>query len=435
MQHFAGFERVDIAGIPVLRLRDERFKTFRFALFTRRPLDERTAARSMLPGLLLQGTARDPDRPAIARRMHGLYGAAVQPYTAKVGESHVLGFALDTVSGSNLPGQPDQLGDGLGLLADLLARPRLVDGGFPAEVFERERVQTAHAIRSIVDDKGAHAHERAIELACAGEPMARPDHGGLSAVESMDRADPEAARIDALTHGEMWAITMGDLPADAVLEDRIGAFLAELPARTAEPVPGPVLVAQRPTRELVERTELRQSKLVLVFRAPILEDPVARIGRALFVAMYGGGPSSRLFTEVREKRSLAYYASASPERHKGLLLVQVGLDGHRAGEAREECVRQLEILQRGEFEDRELEIARSTLLSGLQGVDDSIAGRVRFTAEQWLQQTDRAPEAVAELAVSVTREDVVAAAQGVWLDYAYLLTDDAGGMNAGEVQG
>lgn len=423
MAEFAGFQRTDIRGIPVLWRSDGRFKTLRCTAYLQRPLDRRAASRFMLPALLLQGTESDLDRPALMRRMQALFGAAVHPSSGKAGESHVLSLTVDTVSGACLPGRPDQLGEGLSLLSDLILRPRLERGGFPADVFAREQRQTANAIRTLRDDKGEYAMERAIECACEGEPMAIPEHGSLADVERMTPHQPEDARQDFLAHGRMWVVAMGDLPDAATLKAKIDSFLGQFPPRAVEPVPDPVVVERREPRRTVEHSELRQSKLVMVFRAPVVDDPRVRAGRNLFLSMFGGGPNSRLFVEVREKRSLAYYASASFDRHKSLMIVSVGLDGSAAPEAEAAVLEQLAEVQAGRCEPRELETARHMLLSSLRSVDDSIAARVRFTNDQWMSGTDRSPDQVAELCARATMADVVDGGAGIWLDHSYLLTD------------
>ena len=89
---FAGFQRREIRGVPVLWRADHRFKTFRVVFHSRRPLvsESAAAARSLLPSLLLQGTENDPDRPALARRMESLYGASVVPALHKHGECQIF---------------------------------------------------------------------------------------------------------------------------------------------------------------------------------------------------------------------------------------------------------------------------------------------------------------------------------------------------------
>ncbi len=421
---FGGFDRRDVGAVPVLSRRDARFKTFRISLLARRPLDGRAAARGLLPALLLQGTRRDPSRLALMRRMETLYASSAAPGSMKLGETHVFRLALDCVAGEYLPGRPDQLGEGLALLADLLAEPRLVDGAFPADVFERERKNQANAVRAEFDDKGTYAHLQALAHACEGEPMAIPEHGGLGAIAALDARAPEVARDDFLRHGELVVLGMGALPED--FAPQIARFLGRLPPRAPEPIPVPVAVAPRARRARRESGDLRQSKLVLVFRFP----PAAVAtwpARRLFANMLGGGAHARLFKEVREKRSLAYYAQAGTDPFKGLLVVSVGLDADAADAVEAETLRQIELLRAGEFTESELAVAKAGVTSALAAVDDSIASRLSFVAERFFERVDRTPQEQARVYAELSAQEVAAAGEGLWLDGVYLLAPGKGG--------
>ena len=418
---FAGFRRTDVAGIPVLWLPDTRFKTFRVTLSARRPLGETAAARSILPGLLMQGTVNYPNRPALARRMESLYGAAVAPGTGKVGETHTLRFSVDCVAEEFLPGRPDQLADSLDFLTEYLAHPKLEGDGFPADTFERERRQAANDARAVFDDRGSYAAERALALACDGEPMAIPEHGGVAAIEAMDRTAPEQARQDFLSRGKLLVVGMGALPEDGVFLDRIGTFLGNLPAR--EPGDLPVVQTQEVVsrRASVERVDLQQSKMVLTFRVPMTDDSPTWMARALFASMLGGGPHSRLFREVREKRSLAYYAQAALDRHKGLLVVHIGLDEVAAKAVEDETLRQIDELAAGRFTAEELDTARAGILSTITALQDGIRSQMRFVEDQWTLGLDRTPQDLLDGYLAVTADQVAASTAGLKLDYSYLL--------------
>jgi predicted Zn-dependent peptidase len=418
---FAGFRRAEVDGLPILFAEDARFKTARLILEFRRPLTAANAApRAILPGLLLLGTAAHPNRPALARKMDELHGAVVVPGTSKVGETHVLRLVLDTVAGRFLPGTPDQLGEGLALLAEIVARPDLDDGAFPAERFERERRQQLDAIRSERDDPGRHALSEAIRRACAGEPMAVPEHGGADAVAALDAQGPVAALADFQARGDAVLCACGAFD-EAELLPAVERFLGELPSRAPERCPSPVQVAPRSPRSSLEELPLRQSKLVQIHRFDGEVDPDGWLARNLLVGMLGGSPSSRLFREVRERRSLAYYASSSLDRHKGLVHVQVGLERGAAPAVREQIGLQVEELRAGRFEDAELDTARAQLVEGVLSVADAAASRCRFALGQWSLGIDRDPQAAVEALARVGRDEIVAAAESLWLDFDHLL--------------
>jgi len=418
MVRFAGFERIDIDGVPVLWRRDPRFKTFKLTFAARRQLDGRAAARALLPELLLQGTVRDPSRLALVRRMEALYGGLAVPSVAKVGETHVLQATVDSVAGAFLPGRPDQLGAGLALLADVLNRPRLCEGGFPDDVFLRERRNQANAVRAEFDDKGSYARRQAVTLCCEGEPMGIQEHGGLGAILALDRFAPERARLDFLRHGDPLLLAMGALDDGVV--DAAATWLEHLPERQPQTLPRTVEVGPRPHRTTLERADVGQGKLVMVLRFPPAPAS-AWPARRLFTSLLGGGPHARLFKEVRERRSLAYSVAAGADRHKGLLLVAAGVDEAAAATVEDVVLREVEVLRQGRFSAEELQTAKAGIVSGLAAVDDSISARLAFTFERWLEGTDREPHEQAEVYLGLDAAAAAHGGDGLWLDHVYLL--------------
>ena len=187
---FAGFDCSEVHGCPVLHRRDDRFKTFRVVIAAQRPLDERMAARAMLPALLQHGTVRYPDRPALARAREWLYGAWTGPSVGKHAESAILRLQAEAVAGAYLPGRPDQFGFALALLQETVLEARALAPDFPETLFARERAQALAHARAVYDDKGRYAWQQAIAQACAGEPYAIPEHGGEAALAALQPAQP-----------------------------------------------------------------------------------------------------------------------------------------------------------------------------------------------------------------------------------------------------
>ena len=168
--------------------------------------------------------------------------------------------------------------------------------------------------------------------------------------------------------------------------------------------------------------DVTQGKLALGFRTGGItcweeEYPALVLCNAIF----GATPLSKLFLNVREKRSLCYYASSTLEKMKGLLLVSSGIEFAQYRQAKEEILAQLEALRRGDIQDWELEGARRTLLGGHRSTLDD-QGRLE---EFWLGQAaaglDTGVEDLVQALGKVTREQVAAAAQRLELDTVYFL--------------
>ena len=108
--------------------------------------------------------------------------------------------------------------------------------------------------------------------------------------------------------------------------------------------------------------------------------------------------------------------------HKGLLLVNAGIDSEQFERARDEILAQLEALRRGEISDEELEAARAGVASDLRALLDSQGELEGFTLSQTLDGLDYGPMELAELCELVTREELVAIAKSVECDLIYFLS-------------
>lgn len=421
---FAGFDCSVVHGCPVLSRRDDRFKTFRVVFAAQRPLDERMAARALLPALLQHGTVRYPDRPALARAREWLYGAWTGPAVGKHAESSILRLQAEAVAGSYLPGRPDQLQGALDLLQESVLEARALAPDFPSELFERERVQALAAARSVYDDKGRFAWQQAVAQACQGEPYAIPEHGGEAALAALQPAQPAATLGDFLRNGRLFCIAAGALPDD--VPNTVARFLERLPANHAQPIAPAVVPARREPVRVRAHAPMLQAKVSAVLRVPVPASVTEHCALQSMLSLWGGGTHSRLFQEVREKRSLCYYASVGGDVRKGVVGLQSGCEAKNVDAVVQESMHQLDELRQGRFTEQELTTVTATITGSLRALDDSLAQQVSFTAEQWLQGQDQDLAGRIASYRAVTREQVVAAAQQVWLDHDYALLPEEG---------
>ena len=137
--------------------------------------------------------------------------------------------------------------------------------------------------------------------------------------------------------------------------------------------------------------------------------------------IFGGGMTSKLFQNVREKMSLCYSIDASYYGAKGILLVNAGIDFDKEAVTRQEILRQLEACRRGEISEAEMTAARQALLSSLRSVPDSPGSIENFTSTAALSGLIYSREGYMEALEQVTLADVVKCAKSVSLNTTYFL--------------
>jgi len=137
--------------------------------------------------------------------------------------------------------------------------------------------------------------------------------------------------------------------------------------------------------------------------------------------IFGGGPYSRLFANVREKMSLCYYCTASCIRQKGLLIVESGVEAQNCEKAQKEILNQLEIVKKGEFSDFEFESSIKSICDSLNTYNDSLTSLNNWYAIKINNTKLYSPSDIAEKIKKITKQDVIDAANGVNLHTVYKL--------------
>ncbi len=408
---------------PRLRLfqaEGERFKTCTLRVYLHAPLEVDTVtATALVPQLLGRGCEGYPDLTAIQRRREQLYGASVGAGVGKAGEVQSVFLGMDAVADRYLPPGSGVLSGAVDLLARLLLRPALdADGHFPAETVAQEKENLARHIRGLLNDKDHYASLRCVEAMCAGEPYALNGSGRL---EDLDR-------LNAAALTQRWRSLVDQAPIDVFVVGG-GGLLVDLVTQALEPLAsgsgtwpathrGPTPASPR---RVTERESMQQAKLCMGYRTEITRGHPLYAGMLLATGILGGFPHSKLFRNVREKASLAYYAHAHWDSLKGLVLVASGIEAEKYGQAEGIITAQLEDLAAGRFDADELEFTRLGLTNGMRAALDSPYAMIDTAEHQALAGPLRPlPERLAEIAAA-GREEVVAAARTITLDTIYLL--------------
>ena len=174
-------------------------------------------------------------------------------------------------------------------------------------------------------------------------------------------------------------------------------------------------------KRIVEDMPVNQGKLVIGMRSGVtLHDPDYP-AMLMFNEIFGGGVTSKLFMNVREKMSLCYYCSSSPDSYKGLLFVQSGIEVENREVAETAINDQLEAVRRGEFTEEEMRSAYLGLVNSYRELSDSARGLESWYLGRMLAGVGGAPDDVSERLSVVTKDEIIAAAKKSAVDTVYFL--------------
>ena len=409
-----------LPGVYLTAVQSDKFKTGCFSLNLLRPMKkEEAAANALIPSVLLRGSETCPDIASISAKLDELYGASVGTLVRKKGEVQLVGFYCDYVQDEYV--DEPVFAPVMAFLAELLLHPRLENGAFPEAVVDSEKLNLENAMLSRINDKRTYAASQLIRTMCAGQPYGIPRIGEPDDLKNITAKSLYAHYRDLLATSRVELFYMGSLSPAAVTKV-LQAALAELPrAEVFVPVGTTPAPQARPVQEKTERLDVTQGKLSLGFFTDITAKDPRYPALVLAATVFGGGATSKLFTNVREKMSLCYYASASFEKFKGVLSVSSGVEFSKLETAKTEILRQLEACKAGDITDDELESARGYLVSDLKIAMDSPGRLDDYYMGQILLEQDGTMEDLASAIARVTKQEAADAIQALRLDTIYAL--------------
>ena len=416
-------------GVWLRAVHTSKFKSSYLSATLLTPLDRKTAgANALIPEVLRRGTAVHPDMESLSAALDELYGGAVEPAVRKRGETQCVGFAASFLDDAYALKGEKILEPAAGLLGELLLKPYTQDGHFCPDYTAGEKANLIDRIRAQINDKRTYAVQRLAQEMCRYEAFGVDKLGDE---ESVAAITPESLweRYQALLReAQVEVYYCGSAHPDRVAEALKNA-LAALPVNEGRVDPVcDVRVSAGPEPIVVEESmDVSQGKLALGFRTggqSCWEEDYPAL--YLAAAVYGGTTLSKLFMNVREKLSLCYYASATLEKMKGLVLVSSGIEFDKYQTAKDEILAQLEAVKRGDIEDWELEGSRRTLIGACRSTLDDQGRQEEYWLGQAAAGLEEPPEEFAARLEGVTREQVAAAAQKLELDTIYFLKGKEG---------
>ena len=416
-------------GVRLHLCETDKFKSLTCKIFIQQDLKEGEAtSTALLPLLLRRGSQRFPSTMHIARELEDLYAAEFGADILKIGERQILELYLQIVDPSLLPDGELLLERGLKTFWEIFTNPQGPGDRFLDSYFEQEKSTLEQDIKGLVNEKRAYAQARLMALMCADEPYGIYKYGSLADLPRLQNRDVYAHFQKLMREHPMDIFCVGPK-----LEGVVQLLATLIPPRqkTVELAPVQRKGVQKP-RYFADTMDVNQAILAQGYRTNCSYlDPDYY---ALLVAngILGGFAHSKLFMNVREKASLAYFVGSGLEGSKGLLTITAGISQEQEEQALQIIAEQVEALQSGEITPDELEQTKRGIASAMTSITDSPVGIMNRNLLGLVEGELRSLDQVVEAIWQVAAADCVRVMQNVQLDTTYILKRDEGKEGAND---
>ncbi len=414
-------------GIEGLFIKNQRFNTTSISFNFYLPLKKENVAENALLPFILTSSGKDyPSFSALNFKLSKLYGARLDASTEKYGDCQLLRMTISVIDDRFTFDSDSLVKQASELLLGLIFNPNAENGEFSENDVKREKRKAIEHIKGEIAEKRIYAKNRLISEMYKDSPYGLPKCGTVEMVEKITSKSLYNAWKNMLSSAFLRIHVVGAALPNRFFEDIAEKFEAvDRFNITDYTLCAPTKALDKP-KTVFEKMDVKQGKLVMGFSCEMYGDDDLSLPLMVMCDIFGGGPYSRLFSNVREKMSLCYYCSASSIRYKGLLTVDSGVEMDNAEKAQQEILNQLEIIKKGEFSDFEFESSIKSICDSLSTYYDSQNSLDLWYALKINNQNLYSPEDIAEKIKKITREDVIYAAKGVKLHTIYKLLPKEG---------
>ncbi len=301
------------SGLTVVTEHMDRVETVSLGAYvatgTRNETEAENGVSHFLEHMAFKGTERR-SAAAIAEEIEAV-GGHINAYTAREQTAYYVKVLKEDTA----------------LAADIIG-DILTHSTFEPEELERERGVILQEIGQANDTPDDIIFDHFQETAFPGQPMGRPVLGTEEQIREMPRSVLTSYMRRHYAASNVVVAAAGALAHEQIL-DLVQQHFADLPSEA----PPPVVVGRYAGGEFREARDLDQVHIVLGFPSVSYADP-DYYPTLLLSTLLGGGMSSRLFQEIREKRGLVYsiYSFSAPYMDTGLFGIYAGTGESEAEE-------------------------------------------------------------------------------------------------------
>ncbi|KMT63485.1 EF-P 5-aminopentanol modification-associated protein YfmF [Paenilisteria newyorkensis] len=412
-----------VGAIQLTLIPSDKYKSNKIVFKFRAPLNRATTTkRALIAALIETNTKKYPTQTAFRKELASLYGANFYASVDKKGNEHIITAVLDMVDGQFVPNGDTLLQEAFTLLQEIIFNPNVTDGSFHDATVAREKENLAQRLESVYDDKIRYANKRLTEIMFADENYKYGAAGVLEDIPNITSADLYDYYQQFLAEDTIDLFICGDVQKEDVIPLVKGLPFANREYRDLDVI---APIHPQSVNTVKENQPINQGKLVLGYRTNILFGEDAYVPLQLANGLLGGFANSKIFINVREKASLAYYASSRIDSFHGFMLISAGIDEKNYDQALTIIKEQVAAMQAGDFTEEELSQTKAMLSNQLLEANDQAQGLIELAYNNTLKKANLGLTNWLKRISEVTKEEVVAAAESFELDTIYFLSKGA----------
>ena len=290
---------------------------------------------------------------------------------------------------------------------------------FEEEYVETEKKNLKELIESVRNDKREYAKKRLIEEMYKNEDYGIFEYGYTEDLEKINERNLYDYYKNFINTSPLKIIICGNFDEEKSLKTANNIFTFPESEFDMHKITHGTFKAT--TVSVTETADITQGKLAIGYRTEITKDHNLYFPMLVLNNLFGGSPHSKLFLNVREKLSLAYYAGSGYNSYKGLIIVNCGIEFDKYSLTVKEIDNQLNDILLGNISEDEINFSKAALTTAYSAIKDNLGSQISFYMSQVIGKNIFTVSDYINGINRVTKDDIILAAKTIKPDTIYFL--------------
>lgn len=258
---------------------------------------------------------------------------------------------------------------------DMIFNPNIINGKFEESNFKLAKKSLLNYYEMQKEDKYTYSINKSHEL-LEEEQLKYAANGYIEDLEKLNEKNMAEYYKELFETAHADIFIMGNINDDKII-DLVNENVKDKLYKNNNVYSCNIFDKTSDIKEALDKEENNQSKLVVLYKILNMTDRERNVVLPIFNRIFGLGNNSKLFRNVREKKSLAYDIRSIAQREESLITVISGISKESKNEVIDSINYELSKLQKGEFNDSDIDDAkkyRSIILKGFDDDNYSILG-------------------------------------------------------------
>lgn len=414
-------------GADLYCLNTDEYKRSRLDIFFTFPADKyKSPLMRLLLSVLFRGSKNFPTLTHMNKHLDSMYDSTVYWKDYHLGANHTYRISCTTLDKKYLPKKDahlDLLGETLKVIGDVLLDPLYDnDGLLLQKFFESEREFAIDNINANLNSPKAYASLRCQQMLFGDAPAGYSISGTEELLRSYTRDELTTIREYFLKCSTITAYYVGTESGEEISK-KLKPIFDRIGDRTPLAITPKYALPPQKYSEAEEEFNLTQGRLNIGLTCGSIIGDNDSAAMSLYNEILGGSSTSKLFMNVRERKSLCYSCYSGINSGAGVMVISCGIKPENKDVALCEIKNQIEQMRLGNISDEEMTSAKKGLINSLNQMPDTAASLVAASFKyKLLANVDVSVEDRKAQIMSVTKEEIIAFAKKVTLCSVFFLT-------------